>query len=132
MEPHATTAHWDGDRLTVYDSNQGAIRVHQALVQLFGLDDSGVHVVSEHVGGGFGSKGSTRPHTVLAAMAARMLDRPVRVTLSRQQLFSVVGYRTPTISGSGWAPTPGDGWPPWTTKCSSRLPRSTSSPSRPP
>ena len=97
MEPHATTAHWDGDRLTVYDSNQGAIRVHQALVQLFGLDDSGVHVVSEHVGGGFGSKGSTRPHTVLAAMAARMLDRPVRVTLSRQQLFSVVGYRTPTI-----------------------------------
>ena len=97
MEPHATTAYWDGDRLTVYDSNQGATRVHQALVQLFGLDDSGVRVVSEHVGGGFGSKGSTRPQTVLAAMAARMLDRPVRVTLSRQQLFSVVGYRTPTI-----------------------------------
>ena len=97
MEPHATTAYWDGDRLTVYDSNQGATRVHQALVHLFGLDDSGVRVVSEHVGGGFGSKGSTRPHTVLAAMAARMLDRPVRVTLSRQQLFSVVGYRTPTI-----------------------------------
>ncbi len=97
MEPHATTAHWDGDRLTVYDSNQGATRVHQALVQLFGLDDNDVRVLSEHVGGGFGSKGSTRPHTVLAAMAARMLDRPVRVTLSRQQLFSVVGYRTPTI-----------------------------------
>ncbi len=97
MEPHAATAYWDGDRLTVHDSNQGATRVHQDLVQLFGLDDSGVRVVSEHVGGGFGSKGSTRPHTVLAAMAARMLDRPVRVTLSRQQLFSVVGYRTPTI-----------------------------------
>jgi xanthine dehydrogenase YagR molybdenum-binding subunit len=97
MEPHATTAYWDGGRLTVYDSNQGATRVHQTLVQLFGLDDSGVRVVSEHVGGGFGSKGSTRPHTVLAAMAARLLDRPVRVTLSRQHLFSVVGYRTPTI-----------------------------------
>ena len=97
MEPHATTAYWDGDRLTVYDSNQGATRVHQALVQLFGLQDGAVRVVSEHVGGGFGSKGSTRPQTVLAAMAARMLDRPVRVTLSRQQLFALVGYRTPTI-----------------------------------
>ncbi len=97
MEPHATTAYWDGDRLTVYDSNQGATRVHQALVQLFGLPEGAVRVVSEHVGGGFGSKGSTRPQTVLAAMAARMLDRPVRVTLSRQQLFSMVGYRTPTI-----------------------------------
>ena len=97
MEPHATTAYWDGDRLTVYDSNQGATRVCQALVQLFGLEDGHVRVVSEHVGGGFGSKGSTRPQTVLAAMAARMLDRPVRVTLSRQQLFSLVGYRTPTI-----------------------------------
>ena len=72
-------------------------RVHQALVQLFGLQDGAVRVVSEHVGGGFGSKGSTRPQTVLAAMAARMLDRPVRVTLSRQQLFALVGYRTPTI-----------------------------------
>jgi len=97
MEPHATTAYWDGDRLTVYDSNQGATRVHQALVQLFGLQDGAVRVVSEHVGGGFGSKGSTRPQTVLAAMAARMLDRPVRVTFTRQQLFSLVGYRTPTI-----------------------------------
>ena len=97
MEPHATTAYWDGDRLTVYDSNQGATRVHQTLVQLFGLQDGDVRVVSEHVGGGFGSKGSTRQQTVLAAMAARMLDRPVRVTLTRQQMFSLVGYRTPTI-----------------------------------
>jgi xanthine dehydrogenase YagR molybdenum-binding subunit len=97
MEPHATTAQWDGDRLTVYDSNQGATRVHQQLAQVFGLDGSAVRVVSEHVGGGFGSKGSARPQAVLAAMAARMLDRPVRVTLSRQQQFSLVGYRTPTI-----------------------------------
>ena len=97
MEPHSSTAQWDGDRLTVYDSNQGATRVHQQLAQVFGLDRSTVRVLSEHVGGGFGSKGSARPQTVLAAMAARMLDRPVRVTLSRQQQFSMVGYRTPTI-----------------------------------
>jgi xanthine dehydrogenase YagR molybdenum-binding subunit len=97
MEPHSSTAQWDGDRLTVYDSNQGATRVHQQLAQVFGLDGSAVRVLSEHVGGGFGSKGSARPQTVLAAMAARMLGRPVRVTLSRQQQFSMVGYRTPTI-----------------------------------
>jgi xanthine dehydrogenase YagR molybdenum-binding subunit len=97
MEPHATSARWDGDRLMVQDSSQGATRVQEALVQLFGLDDSAVRVVSEHVGGGFGSKGTPRPNVVLAAMAARMLDRPVRVTLSRQQQFSMVGYRTPTI-----------------------------------
>jgi xanthine dehydrogenase YagR molybdenum-binding subunit len=97
MEPHATTAQWDGDRLTVYDSNQGATRVHQQLAQVFGLDRSAVRVVSEHVGGGFGCKGSARPQAVLAALAARILDRPVRVTLSRQQQFSMVGYRTPTI-----------------------------------
>jgi xanthine dehydrogenase YagR molybdenum-binding subunit len=97
MEPHATTARWEGDRLTLYDSNQGATRVHQALVQLFGLPPSAVRVVSEHVGGGFGSKGGATSQAVMAAMASRMLDRPVRVTLSRQQLFSLVGYRTPTI-----------------------------------
>jgi xanthine dehydrogenase YagR molybdenum-binding subunit len=97
MEPHSSTAQWDGDRLTVYDSNQGATRVHQQLAQVFGLDRSTVRVLSDHVGGGFGSKGSARPQSVLAAMAARMLDRPVRVTLSRQQQFSMVGYRTPTI-----------------------------------
>ena len=97
MEPHSSTAHWDGDRLTLHDSNQGATQVQRQLARLFGLDDSAVRVVSEHVGGGFGCKGSARPQAVLAAMAARMLDRPVRVTLSRQQQFSLVGYRTPTI-----------------------------------
>lgn len=97
MEPHTATAQWDGDRLTVYDSSQGATSVRQALTTLFGLDDGAVRVVSEHVGGGFGSKGSTRPPAVLAAMAARVFGRPVCVALTRQQLFAMVGYRTPTI-----------------------------------
>lgn len=97
MEPHATTAYWDGDRLIVHDSNQGVTSVKQSLVRLFGLDDGAVQVLSEHVGGGFGAKGTARPPVVLASMAARLLRRPVRVTLSRQQMFSLVGYRTPTI-----------------------------------
>ena len=97
MEPHATTATWHGDHLTVFDSNQGAASVKQSIVKLFGLDQDQVRVLSEHVGGGFGSKGTARAPVVLASMAARTTERPVRVALSRQQMFSLVGYRTPTI-----------------------------------
>ncbi len=97
MEPHATTARWVGDQLTVHDSNQGATSVKQSLSTLFGLDADQVHVLSEHVGGGFGSKGTARPPVVLASMASRQLGRPVRVVLTRQQMYHLVGYRTPTI-----------------------------------
>jgi xanthine dehydrogenase YagR molybdenum-binding subunit len=97
MEPHATTADWAGSQLTVFDSDQGASSVKQALATLFSLEPDSVHVLSEHVGGGFGAKGTARPQVVLAAMAAKQLGRPVRVTLTRQQMFSLVGYRTPTI-----------------------------------
>jgi xanthine dehydrogenase YagR molybdenum-binding subunit len=97
MEPHAATAHWEGGRLDVVDSNQGAFAVRRSLATLFSLDLEAVRVRSEHVGGGFGAKGTPRPHVVLAAMATTMLDRPVRVTLTRQQMFSLVGYRTPTV-----------------------------------
>jgi xanthine dehydrogenase YagR molybdenum-binding subunit len=97
MEPHAATAYWDGGRLEVVDSNQGAFAVRRSLATLFSLDPGTVRVRSEHVGGGFGAKGTPRPHVVLAAMAATALRRPVRVTLTRQQMFSLVGYRTPTV-----------------------------------
>jgi xanthine dehydrogenase YagR molybdenum-binding subunit len=97
MEPHAAAATWSGGQLTVFDSNQGAYSVRESLSALFSLDPGSVHVLSEHVGGGFGAKGTARPHVVLAAMAARVAGRPVRVTLTRQQMFALVGYRTPTI-----------------------------------
>lgn len=97
MEPHATTAQWRDGRLTVYDSNQGATVVQRALAALFGIETDAVRVLSDHVGGGFGSKGVPRANVVLAAMAARELDRPVRVVLTRQQQFALVGYRTPTV-----------------------------------
>ena len=97
MEPHATTARWEGDRLTVFDSNQGATPVQQSLAVLFGIDEDDVEVVSPHVGGGFGSKGTPRPTVVAAAMAARVVGRPVRLGATRQQMFAFVGYRTPTI-----------------------------------
>jgi xanthine dehydrogenase YagR molybdenum-binding subunit len=97
MEPHAATAYWEGRHLTVHDSNQGAASVRSALTALFGLDDGDVRVLSDYVGGGFGAKGSLRPPAVLAAMAARVTDRPVTVVATRQQMFAFVGYRTPTI-----------------------------------
>ncbi|MER5533953.1 xanthine dehydrogenase family protein molybdopterin-binding subunit [Streptomyces mirabilis] len=95
MEPHAAIARWDGGRLEVVDSNQGSRFVADELAKLFSLDPQSVRVRSEHVGGGFGSKG-TRPHSVAAAMAATVLQRPVRVVLTRRQMFSLVGYRSPT------------------------------------
>ncbi|GAA2264607.1 oxidoreductase [Streptomyces ruber] len=95
MEPHAATARWDGGRLDVLDSNQGATWVQNDLAKLFSLDPGAVRVRSEHIGGGFGSKG-LRAHQVAAVMAATVLQRPVRVTMTRRQMFSLAGYRSPT------------------------------------
>ncbi|WP_043493583.1 xanthine dehydrogenase family protein molybdopterin-binding subunit, partial [Streptomyces viridosporus] len=95
MEPHAATARWDGGRLEVVDSNQGTTWVADDLVRMFSLEPSAVRVRSEHVGGGFGSKG-LRAHQVSAVMAATALRRPVRVVLTRRQMFSLTGYRSPT------------------------------------
>ncbi|WP_118082186.1 xanthine dehydrogenase family protein molybdopterin-binding subunit [Streptomyces sp. CC0208] len=95
MEPHAATARWDGGRLELVDSNQGTFWVASELAQMFSLDPSAVRVRSEHVGGGFGSKG-IRAHQVAAVMAATELQRPVRVVMTRRQMFSLTGYRSPT------------------------------------
>ncbi|MFD0250124.1 xanthine dehydrogenase family protein molybdopterin-binding subunit [Streptomyces sp. NPDC127113] len=95
MEPHAATALWDGGRLEVVDSNQGTTWIQGELAKMFSLDESAVRVRSEHIGGGFGSKG-LRAHQVSAVMAATVLQRPVRVVMTRRQMFSLAGYRSPT------------------------------------
>ncbi len=97
MEPHATIAVPEHGGLTLYDSNQGAFRVAQTIAGVFGLDAKDVRVISRHVGGGFGSKGTPRPHVVAAAMCARKVQRPVKLAVTRQQMFTLTGYRTPTI-----------------------------------
>jgi xanthine dehydrogenase YagR molybdenum-binding subunit len=98
MEPHANIAIWTGDRLTVYSSSQGVYRAHVALARLFGLDPARVRVFSPHVGGSFGSKVSPHPDIVLTVLAAgAVAPRPVKLTLTRRQMFSQAGYRTPTI-----------------------------------
>ncbi|MYX41720.1 molybdopterin-dependent oxidoreductase, partial [Streptomyces sp. SID89] len=97
MEPHTSTAQWAADRLTVYTSSQGGSDVRDALAALFELPAERITVVSEHVGGGFGSKGTARPDVVLAVMAARATGRPVTVALTRRYLPAVVGHRAPTL-----------------------------------
>ncbi|ASW56510.1 xanthine dehydrogenase family protein molybdopterin-binding subunit [Plantactinospora sp. KBS50] len=97
MEPHATTARWQDGRLLVHDSNQGSAGVQTTLARLFGLPREAVRVINEHVGGGFGSKGYPKAAVVLTSLAARQVGRPVRLALTRRQLFGPVGYRTPTI-----------------------------------
>lgn len=99
MEPHAATAHWEAgtDTLTVYDSSQGSGFVRSTLAALFELPEDRVTVVSEHVGGAFGCKGTPRPHVVLAVMAARHTGRPVTLALPRSHLAAVVGHRAPTL-----------------------------------
>ena len=98
MEPHATTAIWDGELLTLYDSTQGVHPTRDTIAPLFGLESDQVRVIAPYVGGGFGSKGESHPNTVLAAMGAMVAEgRSVRFAITRQQMFAVAGYRTPTI-----------------------------------
>jgi xanthine dehydrogenase YagR molybdenum-binding subunit len=98
MEPHATIAVWAGGDLTLHDSTQGVHNVRNTLAPVLGLEPTRIHVIAPHVGGGFGAKGTPHAHNVLAALAAKIVaGRPVKFTLTRQQMFSVVGYRTPTI-----------------------------------
>jgi xanthine dehydrogenase YagR molybdenum-binding subunit len=100
MEPHATVALWDPDagHLTLHDSTQAVHRVRTEIASLFGLAEQQVSVIAPHVGGAFGSKGLVHAHVALAAMAARALPgRAVKLVLTRQMMFAVVGYRTPTI-----------------------------------
>lgn len=98
MEPHACIALWDNDELTLWDSAQGVHAARKEIATAFGLRPEQVRVIAENVGGGFGSKGAPHSHNVLAVMAAQRLPgRHVKLALTRQQMFDMVGYRTPTI-----------------------------------
>ncbi len=97
MEPHATVAQWDGDRLTVYEATQGVVSARRKLAQVFGLPPTGVRVVAKFIGGGFGGKGTLWSHAVLAAMSAKLVGRPVKIALTRPQMFGSVGFRPRTV-----------------------------------
>ena len=96
MEPHATIASWDGDRLTLFDTTQGIHTTQERVAELFNLPPENVRVICHYVGGGFGSKGPVWSHTMLAAMCARQVGRPVKLVLERPQMFNNTGARPTT------------------------------------
>jgi xanthine dehydrogenase YagR molybdenum-binding subunit len=95
IEPHATVAAWDEEgALTVYDATQSVFRCKEALAQVFGADGSKVRVIAAYVGGGFGGKAGLWSHIVLCAAAAKVVQRPVKLALTREQVVRAVGGRT--------------------------------------
>ncbi len=97
MEPHATIAVWDApDRLTIYDATQGVFSDRGRVAEVFGLQPQNVRVISPYLGGGFGSKGPVWSHVILAAMAAKQAKRPVKLAVTRPQMFGMLGCRSET------------------------------------
>ena len=95
IELHAVTLVWQGDHLTVHDATQGVHSTARTLAHVFGLAPEQVRVMSPYVGGGFGGK-ALWSHHILAAAAAKLAQRPVRIMLSREGVYRVVGGRTCT------------------------------------
>ncbi|HWD38046.1 MAG TPA: xanthine dehydrogenase family protein molybdopterin-binding subunit [Fimbriimonas sp.] len=97
MEPHATLAIWsDDEHVTAYDATQGVSNSSRALSDVFGLEPKNAHVINPFVGGGFGCKGQAWPHLPIAALAAKAVKRPVKLALTRRQMFTSNGHRPET------------------------------------
>ncbi|MFC0109772.1 xanthine dehydrogenase family protein molybdopterin-binding subunit [Kibdelosporangium aridum] len=93
IEPSATIAWWEGDQLTVHTSTQSSQLTQTALAGLFQIPREHVRVVCAYVGGGFGSKGYVWPHLILAAAAAKVSGRAVKLVMTRAQMFSLAGHQ---------------------------------------
>lgn len=93
MEPHATTAHWERDQLTVFETTTWVYGARMTIGAWFDLPPEKVRVINHFVGGSFGSKGPIWPHTAICIAASKQISRPVRLVLSRPQTFIDAGYR---------------------------------------
>ena len=98
IEMHATIAAWDGDRLTLWDKTQWVHNTADEIAAVFGIAVENVRVVSPFVGGAFGSGLRTWPHVTLAALGARVAGRPVKLMLSRREMYYSTGFRPHTRS----------------------------------
>src|SRR5271168_4657141 len=96
MEPHAIVAAWEGDTLSIDTPSQGLAMAQGRLAGLFGISPDKIHIRSQFLGGGFGCKGMIAGPQVLGVMAARMVGKPVKLVLRREQMFGPVGHRAPT------------------------------------
>jgi xanthine dehydrogenase YagR molybdenum-binding subunit len=93
----ATVAEWNGSRLTVHDATQWPTAVRKSLAAIFGIREADVRVLVPFLGGGFGAGLKVWPHVVLTALAARVVARPVKLVLTRPQMFNSIGHRPETI-----------------------------------
>jgi xanthine dehydrogenase YagR molybdenum-binding subunit len=96
MEPHAIVAAWDGDTLSIDTPSQGLALAQGRIAGLFGISPEKIHIRSPFLGGGFGSKGLISGPQVLGVLAARLVGRPVKLVLRREQMYGPVGHRAPT------------------------------------
>ena len=97
IEPHAAIAVWDGeDKVTLYDTSQFTVGAAASIAGAFGLKKENVRVISPFVGGGFGGKGGMWSYNQLCVLGARVTGRPVRLPLTREGVFRIVGGRTPS------------------------------------
>ncbi|UPJ74135.1 xanthine dehydrogenase family protein molybdopterin-binding subunit [Bradyrhizobium sp. 187] len=97
MEPHATLAMWDGDKLILHTANQMLNQGQRVIAKTLNIPVGNVRLVSLFIGGGFGGKLWVNADAILAAIASRYLKRPVKVALTRQQIFHVTTHRSDTI-----------------------------------
>jgi len=93
LEPHATIAVWEGENVILYNSSQIVNGAQTATAATLNIKPENVRIVSPYIGGGFGSKGGQWGNLVLAAVAAKMVNRPVKLALTRQQMVNSVGLR---------------------------------------
>ncbi|MBD3225294.1 MAG: molybdopterin-dependent oxidoreductase [Caldithrix sp.] len=96
-EVHCSVVNWDGDRLTVWDSTQGIFRVRDGVANSLNIPLNSVRVIKKYMGGGFGSKLEAGKYTVMAALAAKQIGRPVRITLDRKEMNLAVGNRPDSV-----------------------------------
>ena len=96
IELHASVAVWNGDRVTLYETTQGVVNHRVVMAQVLGLPLENVRVVTRFLGSGFGGKLFPWPHTAMTAVAARRLNRPVKLSLNRRMMFATVGFRPRT------------------------------------
>jgi xanthine dehydrogenase YagR molybdenum-binding subunit len=96
MEMHGTVAVWDGDSVTLYESSQGVVNHRTVMSEVLGVPRENVRVISRFIGSGFGGKLFPWPQSTLAAVTARKLDRPVKISVDRRMMFSNTGHRPRT------------------------------------
>ncbi|TVT39490.1 xanthine dehydrogenase family protein molybdopterin-binding subunit [Hymenobacter setariae] len=107
MEMQSITAHWEApDRLTLYDKTQGTLATRRDFAKEWGLPEANVKVIATFVGGAFGNALHSWPHESAAIIAAKVVNRPVKLMLTREQMFTQVGYRPYTWQKLGMSATP--------------------------